>query len=282
MSLLDQAKDVMHDGVIAAEDFEALVVGSGQSQSDVMLQLIELAKPYSQSDMSDFKVGACGLGSSGALYIGANFEFEGCSLNQAVHAEQATVMNAAIHGEVGLQRLAVSAAPCGFCRQFLNELSTADSLLVSLNGKPDSGISHYLPDAFGPRDLGVEAGMLSPVRHKLMGTADSDGAQAALERACQSYAPYTKAFAGAAVTTAQGRVFSAMYLENAAFNPSMPPLQGAIIAAGLARVGPDQFETIHIAQMRNSGIDHAGAARHVLDNIAPDCTLQTLLLDHGP
>lgn len=47
----------------------------------------------------------------------------------------------------------------------------------------------------------------------------------------QSYAPYSKCPAGAAIITAEGEVYSGPYLESAAYNPSLPPLQTAIIDA---------------------------------------------------
>ena len=62
---------------------------------------------------------------SGNLYFGANYEFPGQALSFTVHAEQAATMHAISFGETGIDLLAVSAAPCGYCRQFLNELTTA-------------------------------------------------------------------------------------------------------------------------------------------------------------
>lgn len=42
-----------------------------------------------------------------------------------VHAEQFVMANAWAHRERGIKRLAVSAAPCGHCRQFYAELPSA-------------------------------------------------------------------------------------------------------------------------------------------------------------
>lgn len=47
-----------------------------------------------------------------------------------VHAEQSLLANAAWHGESALERLAVSAAPCGHCRQFYSELACAVRILA--------------------------------------------------------------------------------------------------------------------------------------------------------
>ena len=66
-----------------------------------------------------------GLGSSGALYVGVNLEFVRLPLYNSVHAEQFLLVNALHHGEREIRRLAVSAAPCGHCRQFYSELACA-------------------------------------------------------------------------------------------------------------------------------------------------------------
>ena len=98
---------------------------------------------------------AVALGGSGTIYIGVNLEFPGTPLNNSVgiaamaccqasrteelpsqdvdmsrcmsqvHAEQFLLSNAAWHGETDLKLLAVSAAPCGHCRQFYSELACA-------------------------------------------------------------------------------------------------------------------------------------------------------------
>ena len=66
-----------------------------------------------------------GLGASGRLYVGVHLEFPCLPLHNSVHAEQFLVVNALQHGERELVKLAVSAAPCGHCRQFLSELCCA-------------------------------------------------------------------------------------------------------------------------------------------------------------
>jgi cytidine deaminase len=68
---------------------------------------------------------AVGLAGSGAVYVGVNLEFPGMPLNASVHAEQCLVANLLLHGEASLRALAVSAAPCGHCRQFYSELQDA-------------------------------------------------------------------------------------------------------------------------------------------------------------
>ena len=43
-----------------------------------------------------------------------------------------------------------------------------------------------------------------------------------------SYAPYSKSYAGVALRTQNGQIVTGAYAENAAFNPSLSPLQAAL------------------------------------------------------
>ncbi len=74
---------------------------------------------------------AVALGASGRIFFGVNLEFARLPLYNSVHAEQFLVANALHHGERELRKLAVSAAPCGHCRQFFSELSCAVSLWLA-------------------------------------------------------------------------------------------------------------------------------------------------------
>ena len=58
-----------------------------------------------------------------------------------------------------------------------------------------------------------------------------DAVKSALQQASQSYAPYSHCPSGLAIATAGGAVYSGPYLESAAFNPSLGPLQAAVIDA---------------------------------------------------
>ncbi len=232
------------NGVISSADARALAQHLGTTVPLLMLQLLPFATAYAQPVISNFNVGAIAMGASGNLYYGANMEFLGQSLIYSVHAEQAATVNAWVNGETGMTMLAVSAAPCGYCRQFLNELATASQLQIYLPGQPPQLLSYYLPNAFGPGDLGVTGGLLSPQNNNLVLDHPSDDAvvQAALAAANRSYAPYTSAvnpnqgkacYTGVALATADGSIFSGAYGENAAYNPSILPMEAALIQMNL-------------------------------------------------
>jgi cytidine deaminase len=122
----------------------------------LMVDMLPLARLYSVPETSGFKVGAVCQGVSGNIYFGANLELAGTPLGFTIHAEQSAIANALAHGEKSVRLLAVTSAPCGHCRQFLNELTTASSLQVLIAGKPKTSLTSLLPDSFGPADLGVK------------------------------------------------------------------------------------------------------------------------------
>ncbi len=206
------------------------IVDSGVPLERLMLGLIPRAKQFAIPTISNFFVGAVAHGVSGNVYFGANYEFPGQALSFTVHAEQAATAHAISFGETGIDLLAVSAAPCGYCRQFLNELTTASTLQVVLLNTPATSLTSLLPNAFGPVDLGITAALMSPQSHGL--TLDSpadDLTNAALTAANASYAPYSRSYAGVALKTSDGGIYTGGVAENAAFNPSMSPLEAAIV-----------------------------------------------------
>lgn len=215
-------------GVIGAVQAAALAASMGATVEHLALELVEVAGLYAVTPISSYKVGAMGVGLSGALYFGANLEVAGQPLSVTVHAEQAAVANAWGNGERGLRALAISAAPCGYCRQFLYELIDAATLTIKLPTKSQP-LTGFLPDAFGPGDLGMSGGLMQVQSNGLSVSSPLDDVgAAALVAANASYSPYTSTFAGVALQTSSGLIVTGRYAENAAYNPSLSPLQAAL------------------------------------------------------
>ena len=218
-------------GVLASDTATSLAKAMGGSLDALMIALLPIAKIYARPPISNYYVGAIAQATDGTLYFGGNVEFEGQTLGATIHAEQAAVMHAWIHGAEGVQTLAVNKEPCGHCRQFLNELSTALELRILLPECDPLTLAQILPSAFGPRSLHNPNGLMGPANHGLSFPSAMEDAlvQAALTAANRSYAPYSGNFAGAAVLLADGEIFSAPYAENAAFNPSLSPLHAVLM-----------------------------------------------------
>ena len=248
------------NGVIAAAEATEFARSAGVEIPQLMTLLLPAAAKLARPPVSNFYVGAVSRGLSGNLYFGVNLEFAGEALSFTVHAEQSSVANAWMHGEEGIDLISVTAAPCGYCRQFLNELTTADDLTIAIPHETRT-LRELLPSAFGPRDLGIAGGLMQREDHALTIDANDDLSLAALAAARRSYAPYSKAYAGVALRTRDGAITVGAYAENAAFNPSMSPLEVALSQLNLAG---GAFDTIEDAVL--VGVDdlHTNATRTVL------------------
>ena len=262
-------------GQIPAVQVSDLLAREQKSIDAVMLGLLPLARTYSRPPISGYKVGAVVRGVSGSLYLGANIEIRGQSLGSAVHAEQAALSNAYMHSDHGVSAIAVTAAPCGHCRQFMKELSQGD-IEILIEGSPAGNLSTLLPMAFGPKDLGFPDGAF-PVKEvnllPLTGVSD-ELAVAAWDAARKSYAPYTKAYSGVALGTQAGRVYKGAYIENVAFNPSLSPLQTALAALIVAGENYSAITRAAVVEMEGSAISQRSVTEAALRAIAPAVRLQ--------
>jgi cytidine deaminase len=249
----------------------------------LMLALLPAAEAFARAPISNFRVGAIAKGmptGSGApnLYFGANHEFTGKTLSSTVHAEQAAVVNAWLNGETGIQAVAVSAAPCGHCRQFLHELSTASNLQILLpdeTGGTIGSLSDYLPSPFGPANLGLTGGLMTPQNNALRMPASDVVIKAALDAANSCYAPYTRNYAGVALVCDEGTIYQGRYAENAAYNPSLSPLEAAITVMSMNRP-PNAPLAINCAILVEKAglVSQLGAATAVLASVAPTIQLE--------
>ncbi len=195
--------------------------------TDTLLRtLVDFGKDRARVPISEFYVGTAGLTESGEIFLGVNLEYAEASLAQTVHAEQFLLSWARSCSGSPLTAIAVSAPPCGHCRQFLREADPAGRLRLLIAQEPSVEAVTLLPRAFTPLDLGVEESFYS-VALCLDGADLEEAARRAAEL---SYAPYSGMKAGLALRLKDGRLFAGSSLENAAYNPTLPPLQAALIA----------------------------------------------------
>ncbi|CAI0895440.1 MAG: cytidine deaminase [Serratia proteamaculans] len=212
-----------------AEQVEAIKQRCGLDDDALAFALLPLAAACSLAPISQFYVGAIARGQSGNLYFGANMEFSGAPMQQTIHAEQCAVTHAWLRGESALVSITVNYTPCGHCRQFMNELNSGSDLKIRLPGREPATLGDYLPDAFGPKDLDIATLLMDRVDHGFQLALTDELEQAALAAANQSHAPYSNAHSGVALEAEDGTIYTGRYAENAAFNPSLPPLQAALI-----------------------------------------------------
>ena len=256
-------------GVINAGDVDLLQLHSALETPALLLSLLPLAAAYSVAPISDFNVGAIARAGSGNLYFGANYEFTNQALFNSVHAEQAAINNAFSHHESAILDITVTDSPCGHCRQFMNELHCAPELSVNLKATGIKSLATLLPDSFGPIDLGISESLLAakPVNLTLQQPSDSRLVQMALKAANDSYAPYSHCHAGIALKTTTGTVIAGRYIENAAFNPSLSPLQSVLINLNLAGFRLADIAAMILVEKAETKMSHAQATQVLVSEI---------------
>ncbi|EFN60089.1 hypothetical protein CHLNCDRAFT_18754, partial [Chlorella variabilis] len=277
---------------LAPEEVAALQSKHGVGEDELLSRLLGPAAELARPPISSFHVGAVGLGSSGALYVGVNLEFARLPLYNSVHAEQFLLVNALHHGEREIRQLVVSAAPCGHCRQFYSELACAESVRFSFQGGNYS-LGQLLPMRFKPADLLPDPAtplLLQPQDNRVQLTATARkllkarAGDAAFERAAAealaaavgSYSPYSRCPSGLAIVTQAGGVYSGGYVESAAYNPSLPPLQTAIVAAVIDGMPYTAVDEVVLVELADGQVQHARTTRVALKKIAPHARLTVL------
>jgi cytidine deaminase len=111
--------------------------------------------PYSK-----FRVGAVVLTDDGEIYEGCNVE--NASYGLTICAERNAIFHMVARAGQKIAAIVIytptpkPSAPCGACRQVINEFGP-ESLVMSVCDGPDvlrKKLSELLPDAFGPANLG--------------------------------------------------------------------------------------------------------------------------------
>ncbi|MFP9528462.1 cytidine deaminase [Pectobacterium brasiliense] len=256
--------------MLTADDVNAVCEASQLDADALAFALLPLAAACAQAPISNFQVGAIAQGLSGNFYFGANMEFSAVQLQQTVHAEQSAVSHAWMRNERGLRAVTVNYTPCGHCRQFMNELRNAASLRIQLPGRQPAVLSHYLPDSFGPVDLHIDTLLMDDVNHGATLQNVNALARRALDAANRSHAPYSKAISGIALETSGGNIYTGRYAENAAFNPSLPPLQVALNLMNLAGDDPCTIKHAAVVERRHAVVSHWAISQIMLAELG--CT----------
>ncbi|QIR14340.1 cytidine deaminase [Shewanella aestuarii] len=255
-------------GYIDANQLANLVEQSQLSEQELLLKILPIAAALASPTLSQFFVGAIAKGASGDIYMGANLELPGEALFHTVHAEQSAISHAWLSGETQIVDIIVNFSPCGHCRQFINELVDGSTINIHLPGQQTQPLSHYLPYAFGPKDLNVTRPLLTKNEVEFVLESNDPTIIEALDQAGLSYAPYTQCHAAVVLETHDGATFCGRYAENAAFNPSMQPMQMAL--SNLVRHNREYSEIKRAVLVESSKgqISLVGAAMDALHTIA--------------
>lgn len=239
------------------------------SIDQLLVELIPLTKENALPPISKYYVSVAALGESGNIYLGVNIEIPGAPLNATVHAEQFAIAHARQRGETKIITMAFSAAPCGHCRQFLNELGHDIRFLLPCT---TTTLSALLPEAFGPHDLKIDAALLHPTTADPMPETGNALQNHAMRAAQLSYAPYSHVKAGVAIQIKNGTIYVGNHIENAAFNPSLSPLHDALIALISNGHQYADIEAVVLVEPQDDHVSFAATSRMILDRIAPEAS----------
>ncbi|KAK4283947.1 hypothetical protein QN277_000844 [Acacia crassicarpa] len=283
--------------VIEVSEAESMAKSSGFTLKQLLPNLVVSAQTLARVPISNFHVGAVGVGPSGRIFFGVNLEFPGLPLHHSVHAEQFLVTNLFINGETNLDCLAVSAAPCGHCRQFLQEIRGAPDVKILITSDEEQGftpLSQFLSHRFGPHDLLPDdiPLLLEPRHNGLNFSGEINNSPtgicnngyhpneklkyAALEAANKSHAPYSGSPSGVALIDSDGKIYKGSYIESAAYNPSMGPVQAALVSY-VAGGGGDYQQVVGAVLVEKEGavVKQEQTAKLLLQSISSQCQFKT-------
>ncbi|TVL40592.1 cytidine deaminase [Shewanella algae] len=271
-TLAEQLVPLLNDefaGHLDAQQLSELAKVSGLGDDELLLALLPIAAALANPPISEFYVGAIAKGKSGDIYMGANIELPGEALCHSVHAEQSAISHAWLSGESQVVDIIVNESPCGHCRQFMNELVAGQEIRIHLPKQPTAPLSHYLPYAFGPKDLNVTTPLLSKQQVNLVLESSDPMVIEALDHASLSYAPYSKSHCAVVLETADGATFCGRYAENAAFNPSMMPMQMALSTLLRHNRSFSEIKRALLLESADGKISLVGASMDALHAVAP-------------
>ncbi len=279
-ALMPYLSNVQFDATLTKEQVEQLSEQTHLNQTELALALLPLAAAYSIAPLSHFFVGAIAIGQSGRFYFGANREFTGEPLNQAMHAEQSAISHAWLKGETKIIMMVINYSPCGHCRQFMNELNDAAELEIQLPEKPKANLHDYLPNAFGPADLNSSARLLLPIEDQFFHPNDKKDPliEAGLNAINKSYAPYSKSPSGIAICTHDNQIITGSYAENVAFNPSLGPLQVGLNLMNFAGYDAQDIKEVLLIESKNAKISQHQNTQNMLFNLTKKAHYQRITL----
>lgn len=146
---------------------------------------------------------------------------------------------------------------------------------------PDSSPTHLsvlLPKPFGPETLKISDRLLKPTSPFRSSHEDPLIAKA-IEAAHASYAPHSLSPSGVSLKTKQGKIYTGSYLENAAYNPSLPPLQAALVSLIVDGGDYQDLTQAVLVEKSDKKISHRGSAQDLLSTIAADAKFEHITLD---
>lgn len=247
------------------------------SVEELMLLALAPARAIARPPISNFFVGAVGLErETGNLILGGNVEFPGTHLGFTIHGEGFVFTRAAARG-TSIESIAIGEAhPCAHCRQYISEFSGSRELsLIDPLGHRLTMAQLY-PWPFDPDYLG-ERGAIAGSYDATLNLAANDWpatiSDRLLDAGRRAHAPYSKCPGAVMLGLNDGQLISGFVIESVAFNPTMGPLQAAMINLIAHGYGAADIAEVALGTRLGGDVDYSQSVTELLGKIAPQAPL---------
>ena len=276
------AQPERNDGSVLLKQQAGELIASYQlaGVEELMLLALGAAKTIARPPISSFFVGAVGLErETGNLILGGNVEFPGTHLGYSIHGEGFVFTRAASRGTT-IETIAIfEAHPCAHCRQYISEFAASRELTLIDPLGHRLTMAELYPWPFDPDYLG-ETGAVAGAFDGSLDLAASDWpatiADRLLDAGRRAHAPYSKCPGAVVLALRDGQMVSGFSIESVAFNPTMGPLQAAMI--NLIAHGYEAADIAEAALGTRLGgnVDYSLSVTELLGKIAPTAPLNIL------
>jgi cytidine deaminase len=268
-------------GVLPAKQAAEICAAHGVTSDELMLLSLGKARDFARPPISNFYVGCVGReAGSGNLVFGGNLEFTGAHIGNTVHGEGFVFTRSFSRG-TAIETIAIGEAhPCAHCRQYLSEFAATVSLTLIDPLGHRLKMADLYPWPFDPDYLGEKGIVAGTVPHPDLMLAPNGlpAATAAklIERGRHSYTPYGKSAAAVVLTLTDGTLIGGSAIESVSFNPTISPLQAAMIDLFAHGYSAPDIASAAFAHTPGAQIDYAMHACDLLVAIAPAAEIEVL------
>lgn len=266
-------------GIVEKAEVESLIARFGLGDVEMLMLLASpAAQLIARPPISKFFVGAVGLErETGNLVLGGNVEFPGTHLGFTIHGEGFVFTRGFSRGTT-IEKIALGEAhPCAHCRQYLSEFAaTRDLLLIDPLGHRLTMAELY-PWPFDPDYLG-EAGLVTgAIGQPQLSVGPSRLAPEVSARlvaaARRAHAPYSKCPGAVVLSLRGGGMVAGASVESVAFNPTIGPLQAALIDLIAHGFSAGDVEAAALGTVLGGDVDYAASTAELLGRVAPGAPL---------
>ena len=268
-------------GVLPAAEVARIGAAHGLTSDELMLLSLEVAQDCARPPVSNFHVGCVGReAGTGNLVFGGNLEFVGAHIGNTVHGEGFVFTRAFSRG-TAIETIAIDEAhPCAHCRQYLSEFAATQSLTLIDPLGHRLKMADLYPWPFDPDYLGQTGIVPGTISYPNLMLPPNDLSATAAEALTQfgqrSYTPYGKTPAALLLMLNDGALIGGSAIESVSFNPTVSPLQAAMIDLFAHGYAAADIAAATIAVADGAQVDYDRHAAAALAAIAPDVPLQVL------